>query len=95
MNKYGDVVHNVALAIALIMSCSNVEAGDMVVVSDFAIVGDGRVEKAVMTAADAAHDRIVMVCLLLTGQGFHSAVYFEVFDDVSLPPDGLVEKLVY
>ena len=66
MKKYRDVVHNAAYAIALIMRGSDVESGDMVVVSDFAIVEDGRVEGAVLTAADAAHDRIVMVCLLLT-----------------------------
>ena len=72
------------------MRCFDVEAGDMVVVSDFAIVGDSGIEGAVLTAADAAHDRIVMVCLLLTGQASHFAVYFEVFDDVSLSHDELV-----
>ena len=67
----------------------------MVVVSDLAIYWYGRVEGAVLTAADAAHDRIVMGCLLLTGQGPYSAVYFEVFDNVSLPLDELVKELVY
>ena len=95
MKKFGDVVHNAALAIALIMRCFDVEAGGMVVVSDFAIVRDESVEDTVLTAADAAHDRIVMVSLLFTGQGCHSPVYFDVFDDVSLPPDELVAELVY
>ena len=95
VKKYRDVVHNVALAIALIMRGSNVEAGDIIVVNDFAIVADGRVEGAVPTAADEAYDRIVMVCLLMTGQGPHFAVYFEVFDDLSLSLDVLVKELVY
>ena len=67
----------------------------MVVVSYFAIVGVGRVEEAVLTPADAEHERIVMRCLLFTGQGFHFEVYFEVFDNLSLPSDELVEELVY
>ena len=67
----------------------------MVVVSDCAIVGDGGVEGAVLTAADAAHDRIVMTCLLSSRQALHSAVYFEMFNDISLAPDVLVEELVY
>ena len=93
VKKY--VVHNAALAIALIMRCSDEEAGNMVVISDFAIVRDSWIEGAVLTAADAAHECIFMVCLLLTGQWSHSAVYFEVFDDVSLLPDELVEEFVY
>ena len=95
VKKYGDVVHNASLSISLIMHCSDVEAGDMILVSDFAIVGDEKVEGAVLTVADATHDRIVMFCLLFTKQGSHSVVYFEVFHEVSLPPDVLVEELVY
>ena len=67
----------------------------MIVVSDFAIVGNCTIERAVLTAADAARDRIVIICLLLTRQGSHFAVYFEMFDHVSLPPDELVKNMVY
>ena len=67
----------------------------MVVVNDFAIVGTGRVEGSVLTATNATQNCIVMVRLLLTGKRHHFAVYLEVFDNISLPSDELVEKLVY
>ena len=95
VKEHGDVVHNAALSIALAMHCPDVKACDMVVVSDFAIIGTGRVEGSVLTATNATHNCIVMVRLLLTGKRPHSAVYLEVFNNVCLPSDELVEKLVY
>ena len=87
MKEHGDVVHNATLSISLVMRCPDVKAGDMVVVSDIAIVGTGRVEVTVLTAANATHNCIVMVCLLLTGERSHSDVYLEVFDNIRFPPD--------
>ena len=77
------------------MRCPDVTAGDMIVVSDFAIVGTGRVEGSVLTATDATHNCIVMVRLLLTEKRPHFAVYIQVFNNVCLPPDLLVERLVH
>ena len=53
LKEHGYVVHNAALSIALVMHCLDVKAGDMVVVSVFAIVGTGRVERSVLTATNA------------------------------------------
>ena len=59
----------------------------MVVVSDFAIIGTGRVEETVLTASNLIQNCIVMVRLLLTGKRPHFAVYFVVIDNISLLPD--------
>ena len=87
MKEHGDVVHHSPLSIAFVMRCPDVIAGDMIVVSNFAIVGTGRVEGTVLTATDATHNRIVMVRLPLTGKRFNFAVYLEVFNNVCLQPD--------
>ena len=55
VKKYRNDVHNAAIAIALIMRGSDIEAVNMVVVSYFTIVCDGRIKGTVLTAADAAH----------------------------------------
>ena len=74
MKEHMEVVQNATLSIALVMRCPNVKAGDMVVVSDFAIVGTGRVEGRFLTAINATHNCIVIVRLLLTGKRPHFAV---------------------
>ena len=65
------------------MRGSDVNVDYMVVVCDFAIVKNGRVKNAVLTAANATHDRIVMDCLLLSKQQSYFEVLFEVFITVS------------
>ena len=95
VEEHGDVVHNSTLSVAFIMRRSDVVAGHMVVIRDFAIVRDVRVEWTVPIVTDAALDCIVVVCLLLIGQPIHFAILFEVLYDYSLPPDELVEKLDY
>ena len=56
VKEHGDVVHNATLSIALVMRCPDVKAGDMVVVSDLAIVGTARVEWMVFTTTNATHN---------------------------------------
>ena len=87
VKEHGDVVHNAMLSIALVMRCPDVKAGNIVVVSEFAIVGTVRVDGTVLTATNATHICIVMVCLLLKGKRPHFAVHLEVFNNVCPPPD--------
>ena len=94
VKEHGDVVHDATLSIALVMRCPDVKAGDIVVVNHFAIVGTGRVEGTVLTGPNATQYCIVMVCLMLMKKRPYFTVYFEEFENISFPPDYLIEKLI-
>ena len=49
---HGDIVPNATGSIVFVMRCPDVKAGDIIVVSDFAIDGSCRVEGTVLTAAN-------------------------------------------
>ena len=92
MEKYGNVEDHATFPVSLVLRGSDVIACDMVMVCDFAVVGDGRVKWASLTVANAAYYCIVMVRLLLTGKRSHFAVLLEMLDYFRFPLDKLVEK---
>ena len=89
----GEIDANSSRAIALIMSSSELIAGDMGMLRNFAIVGDVRIQGTILTAEDATPECVVHHFLLLTGQWANFAVLFEMFDNHSFPLDEFIEKL--
>ena len=92
MEKYGNVKDHAAFTVALVMRRSDVIAFDVIVVRDFAVVGNGRVEWTGLSVANAAYQCIVKVNLLLTSKRSHFTVLLEIFDYFRFPLDELVEK---
>ena len=93
MKKYGNVKDYAALSVAFVVRGSDVIACDVVVIRDFAVVGDGSVKWALLTMANTAYYSIVMIYSMLTRKRGYFAVSLEMLDYFCLPLDKLVEKL--
>ena len=93
VEEYRDVVDYTTLAVALIVGGAEVVAGHMIVVSDFTVVRAIWIERSVPFVADATFGGVVVGLLLNTTERYHFDVPFEMFNNLALPPDELVEEL--
>ena len=92
MKKYGNVEDHSAFPVALVVRGSDLIACDVVVVNDFAVVGDGSIKWAVLTVANATYYCIVVVHSHLTGRRSHLAGLLEILDYFCFSIIVLVEK---
>ena len=93
VEKYRDVVDHTPFAVALIVRGTEVVTGHVVVVSDFAVVRAVRIERSVPFVADATFGGVVVGFSLITTERSNFDVPLEMFHNLALPPDELVEEL--
>ena len=92
VEKYENVKDNAAFSVALVVLSSDVIACDVVMVGDFAIVWDSRVEWAGLTVANATDHFIAMISLLLTRKRSHFTVLLEMLYYFCHPLNQLIKK---
>ena len=92
MEKYRNVKDHAAFSVALVLRSSDVLACHVIMVRDFAVVRDGRVEWTGLSLVNAAYQCIFVIHLLLTRKRFQFTVLLEMLDYFAFPLNELVEK---
>ena len=95
VEEYRDVVDHTTLAVALIVRGAEVVAGHVVVVSNFTVVRAVWIERSVPFVTDATFGGVVVSLLLITTEQSPFNVPLEMFNNLTLPCDELVEELTH
>ena len=93
VKKYWNIVDDTPLTITLVVGGADVIAGHVIVIRDFTVVGTVWIEWTAVSVADATHNGVVVRLLLIRSERPHSDVDLQVFNNLSLPSDELVEEL--